>query len=131
MDLPAAAMLIRVTGPSDLHLHRADGRCAVLVAGRVLAEWAEADTVMRNFAIVMLRQAGFRGARVAEVLGLTESYVSTLHAAAMRDGSAALVKHAGPGRPRKLAGGKWNQARGWRAQGVSDNEIGQIGRAHV
>jgi hypothetical protein len=125
MGAAAAAMLEGMPGPSDLHLHRVGGRCVVMVGGRVLAEYAEADTVMRNFAITMLRQAGFSGGRVAEVFGLTPSYVSTLHAAALREGSAALIRHAGPGRPRKLAGPEQEQARAWRAQEVSDNEIGR------
>jgi hypothetical protein len=125
MGAAAAAMLEGMPGPSDLHLHHVGGRCVVMVGGRVLAEYAGADTVMRNFAITMLRQAGFSGGRVAEVFGLTPSYVSTLHAAALREGSAALIRHEGPGRPSKLAGPEWERARAWRAQEVSDNEIGR------
>ena len=71
----------------------------------VLSEYAESDVVMRNFAITTARRAGFEGTRVAEVFGLSGSYVSTLHAAALRDGSAALVKQPGPGRPRAGRGG--------------------------
>ena len=91
---------------------------------RVLAEYAEADMVMRNIAITMLRQVGFSGGRVAEVFGLTATYVSTLHAAALRDGSAALVRQDGPGRPPKLAGAEWERARAWRAQGSATRRSG-------
>ena len=125
MRAAVIAMLDGMPDPWDLHLHRIDGRCVVMVGGTALSEYAEADTVMRNFAITVLRQAGFSGGRVGEVLGLTPSYVSTLHAAALRDGSAALIRHGGPGRPRKLGEQDWEQARAWRAQEVSDNEIGR------
>ena len=51
-------------------------------------------------------------------------YVSTLHAAALRDGSRALVTQPGPGRPAELGGEALDRARQWRAAGVSDREIG-------
>ena len=92
------AMLEDMPDPSNLHLERSGGRC--LVHGGVPpapAEYAESDAVMRNFAVTVVRRAGFPGTRVAEVFGLSAAYVSTLHAAARRDGSAALVQHAGPG----------------------------------
>jgi transposase len=65
----------------------------------VLFDYDAADTAMRNMAISALRQLGFRGRRVAEVLGLTESYVATLHSLALPEGSAALIGHPRPGRP--------------------------------
>jgi len=119
------AMLEGMPEPSCLHLERARGRCLMMVGSAVLAEYAEADTVMRNFAVTVARSSGFSGKRVAEVFGLSAAYVSTLHAAARREGSAALVRHAGPGRPRILAGEGLEKAREWRAAGASDREIGR------
>src|SRR5260221_13929679 len=117
------AMLDEMPDPCDLQLERSGGRCAVMVGSAVLAEYAGSDVVMRNFAVTTVRRAGFSGKRVAEVFGLSASYVSTLHAAAVRDGSPALVKHSGPGRPAGLAGEAMEKARRWRAAGVSDREI--------
>src|SRR6266849_4846962 len=87
---------------------------------------------MRNLAISALRWLGFTGRRVAAVMGLTENYVATLHAGAVRDGSAALVRRPAPGRPGKLADQDWADAAAWRAQGLTDTEIGQrLGVAHT
>jgi hypothetical protein len=119
------AMLADMPDPSDLHLERSGGRCLVMVGSAVLAEYAGSDTVMRNFAVMVVRRAGFSGKRVAEVFGLSAAYVSTLHAAAAREGSAALVKHAGPGRPPEVGAEDLERARAWRAAGVSDREIGR------
>ena len=118
-------MLDNMPDPCDLHLERSGGRCAMMAGSAVLSEYAESDVVMRNFAITTARRAGFEGTRVAEVFGLSGSYVSTLHAAALRDGSAALVKQPGPGRPPELGGEALDRARQWRADGVSDREIGR------
>ena len=52
------------------------------------------------------------------------SDASTLHAAALREGLVALIRHE-DWRPSKLAGPEWERARAWRAQEVSDNEIGR------
>ncbi len=106
-------------------MHEHDGRC-VITAGRVvLFEYAAGDVVMRNIALAVLRQLGFKGRAVAAVLGLTENYVATLHNAALRDGSAALVMQDRRGTPGKVTGEQWAQARAWRAQGASDAEIGR------
>ncbi|MGD0067173.1 MAG: putative transposase [Streptosporangiaceae bacterium] len=119
------AMLEDMPDPRGLHLERAGGRCLMMAGAAVLAEYADTDTVMRNFAITVARSSGFSGKRVAEVFGLSAAYVSTLHAAARRDGSAALVQRAGPGRPRTLDGDVLDKARQLRASGVSDREIGR------
>ena len=111
--------------PRDLRMHEHDGRC-VITAGRVvLFEYAAGDVVMRNIALAALRQLGFRGRVVAAVLGLTENYVATLHNAALRDGSAALVMQDRRGTPGKVTGEQWARARAWRAEGASDAEIGR------
>ena len=51
MGAAAAAMLEGMPDSSDLQLERHGGRCWVMVGSAVLAEYAEADTVMRNFAV--------------------------------------------------------------------------------
>ena len=91
----------------------------------VLFDYAAGDVVMRNIALAALRQLGFRGRVVAAVLGLTENYVATLHNAAKRDGSAALIRHDRRGTPGRVTPEQWEQARAWRAQGASDAEIGR------
>ena len=76
--------------------------------------------------------AGVPGRAVARVLGLTESYVSTLFSAARRDESAALVSQPRRGRPGTVSGRQCELAREWRAGGVSDAEIGRrLGVAHT
>ncbi len=125
MSAAVAAILEGMPEPRDLRMHEHDGRC-VITAGRVvLIEYAAGDVVMRNIALAALRQLGFKGRVVAAVLGLTENYVATLHNAALRDGSAALVMQDRRGTPGKVTGEQWAQARAWRAQGASDAEIGR------
>src|SRR6266849_5182487 len=127
-----AAILVGMPEPSDVRLHRADGQCVITAGSVVLLAYGESDVVMRNLAISALRRLGLTGRRVAAVMGLTENYVATLHAGAVRDGSAALVRRPAPGRPGKLADQDWADAAAWRAQGLTDTEIGQrLGVAHT
>ena len=125
MQAAVAAILEGMPEPADLRLHQAGGRCLVTVGSRVLFDYDAADAVMRNVAICALRQLGFPGRRVAAVFGLTENYVATLHAAALREGSVALARGPRPGPPGKLAEADWEQAAAWRGLGVSDAEIGR------
>ena len=118
-------MLEGMPAPRDLRLHQAGGRRVIAVGATVLFDYDAADTLMRNMVISALRQLGFPGRRVAAVLGLTESYVATLHNLALREGSAALIRNPRPGRPGKLAEADWADAAGWRDQGLSDAEIGR------
>src|SRR5713101_3490059 len=97
MSAAVAAILEGMPGPRDLRLHHAGGRCLVTVGRRALFDYDAADVVMRNVAICALRQLGFPGRRVAAVFGLTENYVATLHAAALREGSVALARGPRPG----------------------------------
>src|SRR5712691_2738776 len=130
--MSAAAILAGMPEPSDLRLHRTGGRCVITAGSVVLFAYGESDVVMRNLAISALRRLGFTGRRVAAVMGLTENYVATLHAGAMRDGSAALIRRPGPGRPGKLGGQDRADAAAWRAAGLTDTEIGQrLGVAHT
>src|SRR5258706_4636295 len=112
MTPAVAAILEGMPEPRDLRLHHVDGRCLVTAGSRLLFDYDAADVVMRNVAICSLRQLGFAGRRVAAVFGLTENYVATLHSAALREGSAALVRRPAPGRPGKLGGAGLGAGRG-------------------
>ena len=125
MSAALALMLEGMPSPWDLHLHRAAGRVVVLVGSTVVAEYAEGDLAMRNMMIVTLRRVGFGGGRVAELFGLTPTYVSRLKTAAARGSAAALASQDGPGRPRALGEDQQELARQWREQGKSDLEIGR------
>jgi len=125
MSAAVALMLEGMPSPWDLHLHRAAGRVVVLAGSTVIAEYGESDLAMRNMVIVTLRRLGFPGWRVAEVFGLTPTYVSRLKTAAARAGAAALAGYDGPGRPRSLGEDEQDLARRWREQGESDLEIGR------
>ena len=125
MPAAVAAILEGMPEPSDLRMHEHDGRCVITAGSTVLFDYAAGDVVMRNIALAALRQLGFRGRVVAAVLGLTENYVATLHNAAKRDGSAALIRHDRPGAPGRVTPEQWELARAWRAQGASDAEIGR------
>ena len=125
MSAAVALMLEGMPSPWDLHLHRAAGRVVVLAGSTVVAEYGETDLAMRNMAIVTLRRVRFPGWRVAEVFGLTPTYVARLKSAAARGGAAALAGQDGPGRPRALGEDQQDLARQWREQGESDLEIGR------
>ena len=121
MTPAAAAILEGMPDPSLLHRADRDGTTWILAGSVVLACYPSGDAGLRNVAVAVCRQLGFSGRAVAEVMGLTENYVATLHNRALREGTAGLVR--APGRPRKLAAGAWGQAARWRAGGVSDSEI--------
>src|SRR5216684_6388096 len=121
MTPSAAAILEGMPDPRLLHRADRDGTTWILAGSVVLACYPSADAGLRNVAVAVCRQLGFGGQAVAGVMGLTENYVATLHNRALREGTAGLVR--AQGRPRKLAGGAWEQAARWRAGGASDSEI--------
>ncbi len=125
MSAAVAAILGGMPDPRDLRLHEHDGRCVIMAGSTVLYDYAASDVVMRNMALCGLRQLRFAGRKVAAVLGLSEAYVATIHNAAKRDGSAALIMQDRRGTPGKITAQQWGQARAWRAEGVSDAEIGR------
>ncbi|HLN71449.1 MAG TPA: hypothetical protein VK280_29795 [Streptosporangiaceae bacterium] len=125
MSAAVSAILEGMPEPRDLRMREHDGRCVITAGQVVLFEYAAGDIVMRNIALAALRQLGFGGRVVAAALGLTENYVATLHNAAKRDGSAALIRQDRRGVPGKVTAAQWAQARAWRDQGVSDAEIGR------
>src|SRR6266849_3392148 len=132
MSAAVAAILGGMPEPRDLRMHQPGDRCVISAGSVVLFDYDAGDTAMRNIALATLRQLGFKGRTVAAALGLTENYVSTLHNAAMRDGSAALTGQPRPGRPGTVTAAQWEQARELRARDASDAEIGrQLGVAHT
>lgn len=102
-------------------LHRTDGSVTVSFGPRVLFRFDEADTGMRNLAMVALAEAGMAGHEVAALFGLSADYFSTLRVAARRGGSATLVRPMG--RPPKLSGADMTKARRWSAEGMTGTEI--------
>src|SRR5664279_2756956 len=115
-------MLVGMPAPRDLHRSEVDGQVFVAVGATVLFSYAADDAGLRNLAAVTLPEMGFTGRRVAQVLGITEEYVSMLRARTRREGSAGLMRRRG--RPSALRAGDLSRARSWRAAGQTDEAIG-------
>src|SRR5664280_461179 len=115
-------MLVGMPAPRDLHRSEVDGQVFVAVGATVLFSYAADDAGLRNLAAVTLPEMGFTGRRVAQVLGITEEYVSMLRARTRREGSAGLMRRRG--RPSALRAGDLSRARFWRAAGQTDAAIG-------
>src|SRR5680860_1339654 len=116
------AMLVGMPVPHTLHRSEVDGQVVIAVGATVLFSYAAGDAGLRNLAAVTLPELGFTGRRVAQVLGITEEYVSMLRARARREGSAGLVRRRG--RPSAVGAGELARARAWRAAGDTDAVIG-------
>ncbi len=108
--------------PSDLHAGEVTGQVYIAVGSTVLYSYAAGDSGMRSLAAVTLPGMGFTGRRVAQVLGISEEYVSMLRARARREGSGGLARRRG--RPPTVSAGDVAKARAWRAGGLSDTAIG-------
>ncbi|MGV1050446.1 MAG: putative transposase, partial [Solirubrobacterales bacterium] len=117
------AMLGGMPTPQELRRSEVDGQVLITVGSTVLFSYAADDAGLRNLAAVTLPEMGFTGRRVAQVLGITEEYVSMLRGRARREGSAALMRPRG--RPSGLSAADLRRARSWRAAGVSDTAIGR------
>ena len=132
MSAAVAAILGGMPEPRDLRMRQEAGRCVITAGSVVLFEYDAGDILMRNMVLVALRRLGFPGQVVAQLLGLSASYVSTLFAAAKREGSAALAGQQRRGAPGTVSEQQWELARAWRAAGASDAEIGRrLGVAHT
>jgi Transposase protein/Helix-turn-helix domain len=133
MSAAVAAILEGMPEPGDLRMHHAGGRCIITCGTVTLFDYAGDDIGMRNLALVSLRSLGFRGRKVAEVLGLSAAYVATLWNTAKRDGSAGVLSGLlRRGKPGTVTPAQRDQARQWRAEGASDAEIGRrLGVAHT
>lgn len=123
VGVAAQAMLEGMPDARDLRRTEVDGQVLITVGQTVVAGWAVGDAPMRKLAVVTLRELGFSGGRVAEVLGLSQEYVSTLRGRARREGSAGVVPRRG--RPPVLGAGDLARARRLRGQGLSDVEVGR------
>ena len=117
----AAEMLAGMPEPAPLRRHVQDGEWLLTGGGRLLFRFDADDRGMRNLAVVALTDAGYRVNTVAQVFGLTATYVSMLRGRARRAGSSALVPAMG--RPVKLSAGQVGQARRWAGEGVTNEEI--------
>src|SRR5258708_13990275 len=82
--------------PADLRAGHHDGTTFVTAGQMIIACYPDGDVAMRNVAVAVARQLGFSGQRVAQVFGLTASYVATLPQRALREGAAGLVRPSGP-----------------------------------
>src|SRR5258708_21379103 len=108
-----AAILDGMPHPADLRVHHHEGTTFVTAGQMVIACYPGGEIAMRNVAVAVARQLGFSGQQVAQVMGLTDSYVATLHQRALREGAAGLVRPSGP-KP-KLSPQAWARAAKWRA----------------
>ncbi len=122
MASPAnAAILDGMPHPADLRVLYRDGQTLVTAGQVVIACYPDGEIAMRNVAVAVARQLGFSGQQVAQVMGLTDSYVATLHQRALREGAAGLVRPSGP-KP-KLSPQAWARAARWRAAGASEAQV--------
>ena len=117
----AAAILNGMPHPADLRARHHDGTTLVTAGQMIVACYPDGDIAMRNMAVAVARQLGFSGQRVAQVMGLSASYVATLHQRARREGAAGLVRPSGP-KP-KLSPEHWARAARWRQAGASEAQI--------
>ena len=104
----SAAMLNGMPHPADLRVRHHDGQTFVIAGQMIIACYPDGDVAMRNVAVAVARQLGFSGQQVAQQMGLTASYVATLHQRARREGAAGLVRPSGP-KP-KLSPRAWARA---------------------
>jgi len=117
----AAAILNGMPHPADLRVHHHDGQTFVTAGQMIIACYPDGDIAMRNVAVAVARELGFSGQQVAQVMGLTASYVATLRQRARREGAAGLVRPSGP-KP-KLSPAEWARAAKWRQGGASEAEV--------
>src|SRR5258706_14115473 len=104
----AAAILNGMPHPADLRAHHYDGMPFLAAGQMIVACYPDGDVAMRNVAVAVARELGFSGQRVAQVMGLSASYVATLRQRARREGAAGLVRPSGP-KPR-LSPAVWARA---------------------
>src|ERR1035437_7953382 len=111
--------------PRDLQRVEVDGQVLICVGASVLFSYDAADAGLRNLAAVTLPEMGFTGRRVAQVLGISQEYVSMLRARARAGAEGAAGLRRRRGRPVALGARDLGRARSWRAGGVTDAAIGK------
>src|SRR5258707_14203194 len=117
----AAAILNGMPPPADLRAHHYDGMTFLAAGQMIVACYPDGDVAMRNVAVAVARELGFSGQRVAQVMGLSASYVATLRQRARREGAAGLVRPSGP-KPR-LSPAVWARAAKWRQARAREAQI--------
>src|SRR5271165_7067265 len=107
MTPAAAAILEGMPDPRDLRRVSADGQTLIFAGSRLLFRYRDGDAGARNVAVAVLRQLGYGGQAVAQLVGLTVDYVATLHRRALQ-GTGGAVRPRG--RPGKLEPDAWQRA---------------------
>ncbi len=79
----------------------------MFAGSRLLFRYRDGDAGARNVAVAVLRQLGYGGQAVAQLVGLTVDYVATLHRRALQ-GTGGAVRPRG--RPGKLEPDAWQRA---------------------
>src|SRR5674476_1537135 len=102
LGVAVQAMLGGMPVPRDLHRDDVDGQVIITVGSAVLFSYDAADAGLRILAAVTLPEMGFTGRRVAQVLGITEVYVSMLRTRARAEGSGPQHRHVHLGDPQHL-----------------------------
>lgn len=120
-SLAVQTMLAGMPTANELCRSESNGRVLIAVGATVIFDFAVTDSGMRNVAAVTLPELGFTGRHVAQVLRITEEYVSILRGRARREGSSALVGRLG--RPPALGPAQLADAVRARAGGEPDTEI--------
>lgn len=107
--------------PAVLRRHSAGGETVVSHGRRVVFRYADADTAMRNLAVVALSDAGVPGVEVAATFGLSQKYLCRLRGQASRYVAAGLVVRRG--RPPKLSAWEGALVRRWAGEGATQTEV--------
>src|SRR5258706_1210262 len=117
----AAAILTGMPHPADLRAPHYDGMTFLAAGQMIVACSPNGNVAMGKVAVGVAGELGFSGQRVAQVMGLSASYVATLRQRARREGAAGLVRPSGP-KPR-LSPAVWARAAKWRQAGASEAQI--------
>src|SRR5258708_3945918 len=108
-----------------LRVITAGGRTLIFNGPVLMFDFAEADTGMRNLAMVSLTGSGLvSGKDAGPLFGVRPEQISRLRSAYAQGGPAALAPKR-MGRPPDLSPAQVRQARIWARQRVSHAEIGR------
>ncbi len=110
---------------SGFERHELDGEVRIVVHGRPVLAFSEADPVGRDFVIITLLEIGLRGKSVARLCGMSEAHVTGVRQRVAAGGVGALAEQGRPGRRKKLTARKLTRLRKLNAQGLSMSAIGR------
>lgn len=102
-----------------------DGEVRIVLHGRPVLGFSEADPVGRDFVISTLLDIGLRGKSVAKLCGMSEAHVTGVRQRVAAGGVGALAERGRPGRRKKLTARKLTKLRKLNAQGLSMSAIGR------